>query len=164
MREKGPHENERLNAYFDLIRSTDGKATNEELELAAKRSENVYIQKIGDRSEKKFMEFAKRVDNVKSVFISSYEDDVFNSIDMWVKFNDSLGLPNLPVQVKSSIRGVRDFRNENKYIKIKGLEIVINCGPSVTLANFNQQMREEVARIKNSLQSNPSLYQQLPKR
>jgi len=164
MRENSPHESERLNAYFDLIRATDGKATNQELEKAVRKAETIFVQKIGDRSEKKFMEFAKRIGDIKSVFKPSCEDDVFNGIDMWLKFNDTLGLPNLPVQVKSSDRDVNMFKTKRHYIKHAGMEIVINCGPTVSLKMFRNQLTKEVSRIKNALISNPELYKNLPKR
>lgn len=148
---------DRREAILDTIRDTDGAASSDQLEQAAKKAVSKSIEKVGDESEKKFLKYVKGINNIFFVQNAHPTDDVYKGVDMWIRFKKEETLPDLPVQVKSSFKDVDTFRDNPNYIKRKGMEIVINCGPKITEENFKQQFNNEIRRITASIKENPSL-------
>jgi hypothetical protein len=148
---------ERRNALLDAIHATDGTASFDQLKQVVRKAEMKSIEKVGEDSEKKFLKYASHLDNIFFVQNAHPQEDVYKGVDMWIRFKKGEGLPDLPVQVKSSFKDVDAFRENSNYLKRKCLEIVINCGPKVTEENFKIQFRGEIKRIKASITANPSL-------
>jgi ribosomal protein L36 len=147
----------RREAILDTIRDTNGAASSDQLEQAARKAESKSIEKVGDESEKKFLKYVKRTKNIMFVQNAHPTDDVYGGVDMWIRFNKEEQLPDLPVQVKSSFEDVDTFRENSNYIKRNGIEVVINCGPRISDEDFNRQFNNEIRRIRASLKDNPSL-------
>lgn len=155
----------RQEAIFDEIHKTEGTATTEVLDLVARKAELKAIENMGEESEGRFIAYARRTDIVKTVRNASPQEDVFRKIDKWITLNEE-GLPELPVQVKSSYRDVRLFKYGNPetgrrpdlgFTKLHGIEIVLNCGRSVKLRTFKKQLHEEIRRVRLMLKGDPSL-------
>ena len=161
VRHGGIFSRERREAILDKIHDTEGMASFDELEQAAKKAESKSIEEIGDKSEKKFLKYAGRIDIIFAVQNAHPHEDAYKAVDMWIRFKNIEGLPDLPVQVKSSFKNVDEFRENPNYLKRRGMEIVINCGPKVTEENFNQQFMSEIRRIKASIKTNPHLLNSL---
>ena len=156
----------RQEAIFNTIHESGGTATAEVIDKAARKAESEAIIKIGEESEEKFDTFAKLTDIIKSGTDSSSYEDVYRGIDKWVLLREDQELPGLPVQVKSSYRDCRLYKygDPNKgikpdpaFIRLHGIEIVLNCGPSVKPKAFRKQLHEEIRRIKLTLKGDPSL-------
>ena len=152
---------ERREAMLDEIHATEGTASSDQLELAAKKAESKSIEEIGDKSEKKFLKYAGRIDIIFAVQNAHPQEDAYKAVDMWIRFKKDEELPDLPVQVKSSFKDVDDFRENFNYLKRRGIEIVINCGPKISEENFYQQFMGEIRRIKVSIKANPRLLNSL---
>jgi len=153
-----------------LQAQSEGRTSNPELEQAAKRAENRITERTGHQSEKRFVEFASKSPIVKLVSSASALSDVYEGIDRWVQLVDGFRLPPLPVQIKSSFRGVELFMHgdpsQNKrpnysFEKLHGLILVINSGPSTNLGLFNSQMRKEIGRVVRILDKNPDFMKDL---
>ncbi len=139
----------RLNAMLDAYSA--GRTSTQDLENAAGIAMHRIAARIGFRSEKRFKEFALNSEQIKSVMKSSINDDAYGGIDNWVSFNERLNLPTLPVQIKSSDSGVREFRKTKQYKNLNEMVIVINCGPKVTKKKFYKQLNSETGRIRKIL-------------
>jgi hypothetical protein len=148
---------DRRMALLDAIHNTEGTASSEQLEQAAKKAESKSIETVGDNSEKRFFKYVSRLDGIFFVQTAHPHEDVYEAIDMWIRFKKNENLPDLPVQVKSSFEDVDTFRENPNYIKRNGIEIVINCGPRISDEDFNRQFNNEIRRIRASLKDNPSL-------
>lgn len=135
----------RLNFMLDAYSA--GKTSPQELEEAARGITNRITSKIGKKAEDKFTEFALRSDKIRSLRNASINDDVFQGIDKWVSFNDELGIPTLPVQIKSSEKGVKEYKSTRQFEKLNGAVIVINCSYKVTKDYFEKQLESETRRI-----------------
>jgi hypothetical protein len=156
----------RRDAILDKIHETGGTATSDVLDEAARIAQNRAIEKMGEESERRFVAYARQTDTVKSVRNASPEDDVYRGIDKWITLREDLGLPELPVQVKSSFHDARLYKQgdantgrgpDPAFTRLHGMEIVLNCGRSVKLKFFKKQLHEETRRIKLMLKGNPSL-------
>jgi hypothetical protein len=148
---------ERRIALLEAIHNTEGTASSEQLEQAAKKAELKSIEKVGDNSEKRFFKYVSRLEGVFFVQTAHPHEDVYKAVDMWIRFKKSENLPDLPVQVKSSFKDVDAFRENPNYVKRHGIEIVINCGPKISDEDFKHQFNNEIRRIRASLKDNPSL-------
>jgi hypothetical protein len=156
----------RQEAMLDAIRETGGTATAEILDKAAKKAQSDAIEKMGEESERRFNAFARKTDCVKYVRNSSPLEDVYRGIDKWMQLREDQGLPELPVQVKSSYKDVRLYKYgdpnmctkpDPAFTHLHGIEIVLNCGRSVNLKAFKKQLHEETRRVKLTLKADPSL-------
>ncbi|EKE12436.1 MAG: hypothetical protein ACD_13C00219G0006 [uncultured bacterium] len=139
----------RLNAMLDAYSA--GRTSTQELENAAGIAMRKIAAKTGFDSEKRFTKFALHSEQIKSVTKSSINDDAYKGIDNWVSFNERLNMPTLPVQIKSSDGGVREFRKTKQYKNLNEMVIVINCGPRVTKKKFCKQLYSETGRIRKIL-------------
>ncbi|MCX6704829.1 MAG: hypothetical protein NT162_00620 [Candidatus Woesebacteria bacterium] len=148
-----------------VLSETGGLATAEQMEEARRRGNTKAIERVGNRSEKAFDEFAFRSCIIKSVINPGPLSDVYDAIDRWILFVDGFNLPPLPVQIKSSQRGVQEFKQGNpnqnirpnySFKKLHGLILVLNCGPSSNLDIFDKQLRVEAGRIINAISKDPS--------
>lgn len=166
MKEGRVHSQPGLEAMLDLIHATDGKATTEEIDLAAKRADRKSREEKGDKSEEKFMFYAVLLPEVVNLRNPTAEEDAYLKIDKWITFDESLHLPELSVQIKSSRKAVNFYkegdpetgrRPDHGFIKWKGMQIVINCGRSIGIREFKSQMEDEIQRITTTLQKNPAL-------
>jgi len=129
----------------------------------ANRAEEDYTDKIGEESESRFIEYSKNIKFVKSVSDTHPLEDHLLSIDKWITFDKSLSLPDLPVQIKSSYRGVFVFKNGDSknfikpnwvYKHLSGLMVVVNCGPLVKPKEFRLQLLKEATRIRELIDTN----------
>jgi len=162
----------RREAILDELTVTGGKASNKDLDQAARKAELAAIEKVGIESESRFDSFSARFRTISSVRPPTPEEDTYRKIDRWVTFKEELSLPEWPVQIKSSYRDARLFKfgdpNTNKkpdpgFISLHGLIIVINCGPSVKYKSFRRQAYQEITRIKSILDTNPSFIKLIEK-
>ena len=153
-----------------LQAQSEGKTTNEQLDHAAKQAENRITERTGNQSEKRFEEFALRSPMVKTFTKASALSDVFEGIDGWIKMVDGFKLPPLPVQIKSSFRGVELFKHgdptqgkkpNSSFERLHGLLLVINSGPTTNLNLFNSQIRREIGRVVHTLEKNPEFMNDL---
>lgn len=146
-----------LNAIHESISETGKSPSTDVLDRVARKAEGKVIERIGNQSEKRFVEFASKSLIVKSVVNANPLNDVYDAIDKWTLFIDGFNLPPIPVQIKSSPRGVDVFKygdpSQNKrpnasFQKLHGLMMVLNCGPSVKNPDlFDKQLRREIGRI-----------------
>jgi len=155
MKEKDAFGKARLDGILNALSA--GETGNDELREAGRRSELRAIEETGLASEKKFTRYAGNVDFIECVQDAVPYEDVYDGIDKWLRFKEYKKLPDIPVQVKSSFKDVRLFRESPKYRQLRGMEIVINCGPSITYEKFLMQLSDEVERIEVSLKNDPSL-------
>ena len=155
-----------LDAIHDSISETGKTPPTDVLDQVGRKAVNKKIEEIGEESERRFVAYARLTDTVKSVRKSKPLDDVYRGIDKWIQLRDTEELPELPVQVKSSYKDVRLYKQGNPntgekpdpaFTHLHGIEIVINCGRAVSLKAFKKQLREEVRRVKLTLKGNPSL-------
>lgn len=132
------------------------------LTIIANKAERNFTDGVGKKSEERFDKFANKIKFVKSVSNAPLLEDLFLGIDKWITFDESFKLPQLPVQVKSSRDGVdlfkygdieKDIEPNPTFTRMKGLMLVINSGPSMTLKMFKRQLLCEAKRIKNLLDS-----------
>jgi hypothetical protein len=156
----------RREAILDKIHETGGAATADVLDQAARTAENRAIEKMGEESEKRFVAYARQTDIVKSVRNANPLEDVYRGIDKWISLRDDQGLPELPVQVKSSYGDRKVYmygdpetgqKPDPAFRRLHGMEIVVNCGRAVKLKDFKKQLHEETRRIKLMLKGNPFL-------
>ena len=143
-----------------------GLTSSEELVEAARMAEQRAIEEIGAATENRFLTFSKMVKSIKEVRNGTPQEDVYRGIDKWVIFKRHLNLLALPVQIKSSDKDVRKYKYGDPqkntgpnpgFIKLQGVLMVINCGPSVKPEYFKKQIYLETRRIRNILEVNPSL-------
>lgn len=146
---KDRYRDARLNAMLDAYSA--GRTSTQELENAAKVIMRKITARIGFDSEKRFTEFALNSEKIKTVRKSSINDDAYKGIDNWVSFDEKLNLPTLPVQIKSSDDGVKEFRKTRRYKNLNEKIIVINCGPKVDKKKFYKQLNSETRRIRKIL-------------
>lgn len=146
---KDRYRDARLNAMLDAYSA--GRTSTQELENAAKVIMRKITARIGFDSEKRFTEFALNSEKIKTVRKSSINDDAYKGIDNWVSFDEKLNLPTLPVQIKSSDDGVKEFRKTRQYKNLDEKIIVINCGPKVDKKKFYKQLNSETRRIRKIL-------------
>jgi hypothetical protein len=153
---------EREKAILETLTKTHSGASFEEIEEAKKRAEHEAIQRVGEKSERRFLYYSKNLKRiVERVRPGSFDDDYYNSTDAWLKLSQKFNLPQeLPVQVKSSYKDARIFkfgdpdtgREPNKnFIKRNGVMIVVNCGPSVKQRDLKKQFLDEIRRIQGML-------------
>lgn len=135
----------RLNFMLDAYSA--GKTSPQELEAAARGITNRIAARVGKRAEDKFTEFALSLNKVKALRNASINDDVFQGIDKWISFNDELGIPTLPVQIKSSEKGVKEYKKTRQFKNLNEAVIVINCSYKVTKDYFGKQLESETRRI-----------------
>ena len=159
----------RVEARLDMLSDAKDKPiqpTTQELDAAAKLAEQSAIEQVGEDSEKRFSAYAKHLEIVKSVRNANPLDDVYRGIDKWILFREDQGLPELPVQVKSSYRDARLYKHGDPntgrkpdpcFTRLHETEIVINCGRAVKPKAFRRQMMDEVRRIKLALNADPTL-------
>ncbi|KKS95451.1 MAG: hypothetical protein UV71_C0007G0022 [Microgenomates group bacterium GW2011_GWC1_43_13] len=155
MKERGAFEKARIDGILNAL--SEGKTGYDELSEAGKTSESRAIEDIGLESERRFTRYARQVDFIECVQDAVPYEDAYEGVDKWLRFKPYKKLPDLPVQVKSSFRDVNLFRKNPKYKNRGGMEIVINCGPSINYGIFLRQLTLEVNRIKISLEESPSL-------
>jgi hypothetical protein len=136
-----------------------GLTSNEDLENAAYEAEKRQIERVGVKSERRFDRFCRESEMlVVRVRKGTPLEDVYDATDRWIVLAERYGLPELPVQIKSSFRGVREFKkNNNGYSKLAGLVIVVNSGPSISLGNLRTQINDEAKRIQHLLRKYPDL-------
>lgn len=146
---KDRYRDARLNAMLDAYSA--GRTSTQEMENAAKVIMRKITARIGFDSEKRFTEFALNSEKIKTVRKSSINDDAYKGIDEWVSFDEKLNLPTLPVQIKSSDDGVKEFRKTRQYKNLDEKIIVINCGPKVDKKKFYKQLNSETGRIRKIL-------------
>lgn len=146
---KDRYRDARLNAMLDAYSA--GRTSTQELEDAAKVVMRKITARIGFDSEKKFTKFALNSEKIKILRKSSINDDAYKGIDNWVSFDEKLNLPTLPVQIKSSDDGVKEFRKTRRYKNLNEKIIVINCGPKVDKKKFYKQLNSETRRIRKIL-------------
>ena len=168
----GERHEDRFNAIMDLIGTTDGKATAIEIDVVARMADRKSNEEKGNASENKFMFYAVRLPEVVNLRNASAEEIYFLKIDKWITFDKSLHLPELPVQIKSSRKAVNIYKEGDpetgkrprpEFIKLNGIQIVINCGKSVGMPEFKSQMTDEIQRITNALHRRPTLIQAIEK-
>lgn len=156
----------RLEAILKANHETGGMAPAEVLDQAARKAELTAIEKMGEESEDRFSVYARRLPIVKSVRNSTPEEDVYRGIDKWILFTGDQGLPEMPVQIKSSYHDAKRYKygdpNTGKrpdpcFTRLHEIEIVLNCGRSVKPGAFKKQLHEEMRRIRLTLKGNPSL-------
>ncbi len=163
MKERGVFAQEKLNAMFNLIHETDGKAKGDDVIRAGEIALHKAIQRVGDNSEIRFTDYAKHLRIVKNVRDSTPDEDVYDGIDKWILFQPEFGLPELPVQIKSSGKDVSLFMNgdpkkgilpDPNYTKAKGIMVVVYCGTSIEKIDLKRQLNCESRRIKRLLNNN----------
>lgn len=137
-----------LDALSRGIRSPEGL-----LEAAEKANEKL-TKEVGNRSEENFISFAFQTKEVEFARKASSKDDLQNGIDAWVEFKPYMNLSPLPVQVKSSKKGVDEFRKSEKYKLLNEMVIVINCGHRIGKRLFQKQFRLETKRIRGIINAN----------
>jgi prophage maintenance system killer protein len=130
-----------------------GKTDYDELTQAAKTAETEAIQAMGFASELRFDKYLAYAKSIKNVRDASCYEDAFEAIDKWLEYENSRDLPELPVQIKSSFKDVREFRKNTKYKQRNGIEIVVNCGPSIKYKGLMRQLLSEKRRIRNLLKA-----------
>ena len=155
-----------LDAIHNSINETGKTPSTDVLDQVGRKAVNKKIEEIGEESEGRFVAYARLTDIVKSVRNSKPLDDVYRGIDKWIQLRDAEGLPELPVQVKSSYKDARLYKQGNPntgekpdpaFTHLHGIEIVVNCGRAVNLKAFKKQLRMEVRRVKLMLKGDPSL-------
>lgn len=129
----------------------EGVTEQEKLDWAAYDAERQFYYKVSRESEQRFRNFSKSHPEIKQIRDSSHEEDVVKGIDDWIEFEDSAHLPDLPVQIKSSFRGVFEFKKDRKFRERKDLIIVLNCGPRITQEGYDAQLASELARVREIL-------------
>ena len=156
----------RLEAILIANHEAEGMAPAEILDQVARKAELKAIEDMGEESENRFSVYARRLPIVKSVRNPTPEEDVYRGIDKWILFTENQGLPELPVQVKSSYHDAKRYkygdpntgrRPDPCFTRLHGMQIVLNCGRSVKPGTFRKQLHEEMRRIRLTLKGNPSL-------
>ena len=136
---------------------SEGLISSFALEQAADSAVRRLNQKVGLNSEIRFDIFVSQIRMVKTVRYASSWDDAHKSVDRWVTFKDEFGLPELPVQIKSSNNGVsffkfgdpeRNIKPNREFQKRNGEIIVVNCGYNVTQRDLIRQLQSEMKRVK----------------
>ncbi len=131
-----------------------------ELTIIANKAELEFTNKLGRESEERFDEYIGKLDIVKNVFNPFGIEDMLLGIDRWIKFDDSLNLPILPVQIKSSNENVKTFIHGDPkkgiganpaFITFGGFILVINTGESVDFDDFQYHLFKEVERVNRML-------------
>ncbi len=137
----------RVDAMLDAY--SQGKTTPLDLDRVRKLKQNHMTDIIGMNAEVNFLNYASDSRIISEVRKSSIDNDVYAGFDFWIKFQDYIGLPSLPVQVKSSKERAEKFKESKKFLDVGGLVIVLNCGQKIkTKRSFELQLNKEVNRIR----------------
>ena len=135
----------RIEAIFNAL-ERNVKAAGELLAEADRAERRVAIKR-GKRTEERFLRYVQTIPQVSDTRISSFEEDG-RGIDFWLSFINRVGLPTLPVQIKSSQKAVERFVKSKKYRDLGGRILVINTGPRVSRTKFKERFQAEVRRVR----------------
>lgn len=124
----------------------------EKLTIIGDRAAHAKIERVGLESEARYERYVSSHPDIKFKRGTPLED-VYDAIDYWESFPNER-LIDLPVQIKSSYNGVRIFRHDKRYKERKGIMLVLNTGPSVSLEEFDQQHSDEIQRVMQALEEN----------
>jgi hypothetical protein len=113
-------------------------------------------KRYGNANEKKFKVLTTSCLDwvVESVEKPTRREDMDRGIDFWLNFKYHENYPwlkgtKLPVQVKSSETGVKEFRNDQKYLSLGKKVVVIYACEGISKTNFKKQFISELSRIHN---------------
>lgn len=137
----------RVDAMLDAY--SKGTTAPVDLDRVRKLKQNHMTDIIGMNTEVNFLNYASDCRIISEVRKSSIDNDIYAGFDFWIKFQDYLDLPSLPVQVKSSMERVEKFKVSRRFQDVGGLVIVLNCGQKIkTKRSFELQLNKEVNRIR----------------
>lgn len=131
-----------------------GECDADKLEQIGEHARLAEMFRIGRESAARCEEYLKVQPNVLRVRESSYEEDLEEGIDKWADYEEGSHLPpSIAVQVKSSYKDVDAFKLGKEFKDREGMIMVLNSGPSVTLAEFTVHYESELGRIKEILKT-----------